>query len=316
MPLDYRNGTAAFALLRGRRRGTALRARRSTPSRSPAFTLPTDSRFGGGGWLQIVRPSFAWSQTQLRGQVVSGGGTSHPPASRWRDEARQACSFWSIGDIARGFHREHVMAWGRSGLVSPVPRATAGRGVANQTAEFFETNRGGPIWSTGCRIRFHHRQHRSRIGAARNCFGQPDAGSSEKTPTGKVKECPPAGLEERVIHLVSKAGESAFLRPPDARVLSRRPEISAHRSRRREWSDDSKPRVVRLGCSVREQCHALAVSWKRGVAISNGFKFAAAFCTYLAKRQWFASARKIRGECATAARGGRVCEKVKRYDFA
>src|SRR5687767_3185961 len=126
------------------------------------------------------------------------------------------------------------MAWSRAGLVSPIPRATSGRRAANQTAEFFGTNCGYPIRSTGCRIPLYHRQHRSRVGATRYCFGQPDAGSPEETPTGKVKESPPARFEEHIIHLVSKAGESAFLRRPDARVLSRRTEVSAHCSRGRE----------------------------------------------------------------------------------
>src|SRR6185295_5907752 len=121
MPISYRNGTATFALLRGSRRGATLRARLATASCSPACTLPTDSRFGGGGWLQTVRPPFAGSQTQHCGQVVSGGGASHPPGSGGSDETRPACSVWSIGNIARGVHREHVVAWGRFGLVSPIP---------------------------------------------------------------------------------------------------------------------------------------------------------------------------------------------------
>src|SRR5687767_4622035 len=177
MLIGYRNGTATFALFRGRRRGATLRARRTAPSRGATCALPTDSRFGRGGWLQIVRPPFAWGQTQHRGQVVSGGGASHPPAGGRSNETRQTCGFWSIGNAARGVHREHVMARGRAGLVPPVPRATTGHRVANQTAEFFGTNRVGPVWSTGCRILVHHREHRSGIGAARNRFGQPDVGS-------------------------------------------------------------------------------------------------------------------------------------------
>ena len=54
-----------------------------------------------------------------------------------------------------------------------------------------------------------------------------------------------------------------MLRPPNAGVFSWRPEISACRSRGSERSDDSEPRVVRLGCGVREQCPVPAVSRKR-----------------------------------------------------
>src|SRR6185369_1095508 len=114
------------------------------------------------------------------------------------------------------------MAWGRSGFVSPIPKATTGRGVANQTAEFVGANRGGPVWSNGCRIRVYHRHHRSRIGATRNCFGHPDARCAEKTPAGQIKEASPAGLEQCLIHLVSKEGEPAFLRSTHASVFSRR----------------------------------------------------------------------------------------------
>src|SRR5256885_14916920 len=87
MPIGYRNGTATFALLRGSRRGATLRARRATASRSPACTLPTDSRFGGRNRVQIVRPAFMWREGERGWQGVLGGCATGSSAGGGDDEA-------------------------------------------------------------------------------------------------------------------------------------------------------------------------------------------------------------------------------------
>src|SRR5258705_12594 len=115
-----------------------------------------------------------------------------------------------------------------------IARAPAGRGIANQATELFGANRGSPVLPTGCRIRVHDRQHRSRTGATRSRFDQFDAGSAQGISAHKIEEAPAAGFEQRFFHLVSEAGKSRLLRPLDARVFSRWPEISAYRSRRSE----------------------------------------------------------------------------------
>jgi hypothetical protein len=102
------------------------------------------------------------------------------------------------------------VAWGRSGLVSPIPRATTGRGVANQTAEFFGANRGGPVWSTGCRIcvtiaNIDRELAQLEIASVNLMLAVP---KGHPLANSKSSAC---GLERCLIHLVSKAGESAFL---------------------------------------------------------------------------------------------------------
>src|SRR6267142_1998304 len=47
MPIGYRNGTPTFAIFRGDWRGTTLRARRTSSSRSSTRPFPPDSGFGG-----------------------------------------------------------------------------------------------------------------------------------------------------------------------------------------------------------------------------------------------------------------------------
>src|SRR5260370_11344495 len=64
------------------------------------------------------------------------------------------------------------------------------------------------------------------------------------------------------------------------------------------------------GRGVRQQRNALAVSRKRGVAISNGFEVAAAICAYLAERQFFSIAREICGLCAVVAGRGRAFQTL------
>src|SRR5216117_3771003 len=50
----------------------------------------------------------------------------------------------------------------------------------------FGANRGSPVLPTGCRIRVHDRQHRSRTGATRSRFDQFDAGSAQGISAHKI----------------------------------------------------------------------------------------------------------------------------------
>jgi DNA-binding transcriptional LysR family regulator len=81
----------------------------------------------------------------------------------------------------------------------------------------------------------------------------------KRHPLTKLQEAPPAGLNGCTVCLVSKAAKPGVLRPPDARMLSGRFDVSPHRSGGTERGNNPKSRVDRLGRGMGPWNRALAV---------------------------------------------------------
>src|SRR5216683_1073578 len=85
------------------------------------------------------------------------------------------------------------------------------------------------------------------------------AGLAQKACCHQAEETPPSGPQGCTVRLVSKVGKPVVLRPPDARMLSWRFEVSPYRSGGTERGDNPKSRVERFGRRMGR--------WKRTLAV-------------------------------------------------
>ncbi len=134
-----------------------------------------------------------------------------------------------------------------SGFLPPIPGAATRRRTAASTRGESGAVRGDKIRSSGCGVRQFHAEIRSGIEPASRGPTTRRAGRSQKPSAHKAQESPPAGPDGSAVHLVSKAVKPGVLRPADAQMLSRRPEVSPHRSGRSERANYPKSRVDRHG---------------------------------------------------------------------
>ena len=132
-------------------------------------------------------------------------------------------------------------------FLPPIPGAATRRRTAASTRGESGAVRGDKIRSSGCGVRQFHAEIRSGIEPASRGPTTRRAGRSQKPSAHKAQESPPAGPDGSAVHLVSKAVKPGVLRPADAQMLSRRPEVSPHRSGRSERANYPKSRVDRHG---------------------------------------------------------------------
>src|SRR5580704_18133677 len=88
---------------------------------------------------------------------------------------------------------------------------------------------------------------RSGIGPASRRYTPCRAGRAQETCSYKAQETPTSGPHGCTVCLVSEVGKPGILRPPDARVLSWRLEVSPHRSGRTERGNNPKSGIDGFG---------------------------------------------------------------------
>src|SRR6476661_2225280 len=133
-----------------------------------------------------------------------------------------------------------------SGILPAVSGVATGRGTPTSAIGEFGTVGSDKIRPFGCRVRQFHAKIRSGIGPTSRRHATRRAGRAQKTSAHKAQETPPAGPNGCTVCLVSKVGKSGVLRPPDARMLSWRVEVSPYRSGGTERGNHPKSRSDRL----------------------------------------------------------------------
>src|SRR5579862_7794844 len=70
-------------------------------SRRPARSVPPDSGFGRGDWVQTFRPASAWRENQRGGQIVHGGCAARSSTGERINHARHARAAPTVSSNAR-----------------------------------------------------------------------------------------------------------------------------------------------------------------------------------------------------------------------
>ena len=130
-------------------------------------------------------------------------------------------------------------------------------------------------------------------------------------PLTKLKKLRLRDLTDAHVCLVSKAGKPGVVRSPDARMLSRRFEVSPHRSGGIKRGNDPKSRSDRLGCGMGPWNGTLAVSKKCRHHVRGRPEPATAVGSRVEKGQCVPFARELHRRCAAFAR---TCERCTKAD--
>src|SRR6185295_752723 len=109
MPVGYRYGIASPAVLRGGRRGAALRTGRGAPAPRAARPLPPDPGLGERDRVPTVRPPSAGCPPERGGTNVPRRGPADPSARQRSDDPCGAGGPRTGGNAAGGLHRERVV---------------------------------------------------------------------------------------------------------------------------------------------------------------------------------------------------------------
>src|SRR4030095_10848686 len=294
MPLEYRDGATTLAVLRGRRRGAALRTRRAASACGSTRPVPPDPGPGERSRRRTVRSAPARCPAERCREGVPGGRPADPSAGQRGVATRRARGARPGRDPAGGSHREHVVARRGSRLVPAIPPRAAGRRAAAQSVALAGTGPGGSLRPLGCGLRLQHAEVRPGTGSSPGRLTKARACRAQGACPDETEEPPPARPDRERLRLVPAAPESGLLRPPHASLLTRAPEGSTNRPGSRGSGHLAGPRRLQAGSRVRQRRDALAVPQRRRAAAGRGPASTDRVLSHLAEGEHLALAGEIR----------------------